>query len=179
MEDGRTCSKCRAASNLTALLVACHFEEGPIRSALHKFKYGGAHELGHILAGTLATVVPKNLAPDAWVIVPIPAHRERVRSRGYNPPQLLANDLAKVLGYKVVRGLEKHVATTPQVEASRVERLEKVRYSMRTSSKLPAKRVILVDDVATTGATLEEGARVLREAGVKQVIGLVVARSEI
>lgn len=179
VEDGRTCGKCRSSSNLTALLVACHFEHGPIRSALHKFKYGGSRELGRILAGTLATVVPRNLAEDSWIIVPIPGHKKRTSGRGYNPAHLLAKDLAKVLGYKMVNGLEKHIATQPQVEGSRLERLKKVRYSMRTATKLPTKRVILVDDVATTGATLEEGARALREAGIKQVIGLVVARSEI
>lgn len=176
---GRTCQQCRKFTALASLLVACHFERGPIRSALHQFKYESVLELGDILVGALLEVIPRRLKSSGWVVVPVPGHKQRERLRGYNPPSLLAKRLSRARGFKMVAGLEKVVATTPQVESPKSERKVKVAYSMRARPGFAARRVILVDDVATTGATLEEGARALKAAGAREVIGIVLARSQL
>jgi competence protein ComFC len=115
---------------------------------------------------------------DADVIVPVPLHRQRERERGYNQAALIAKPLAKLLGlpYKSVlltrfrARLDKHVLSLE-------ERWESVRgaFATRPGSQVDNLRVLLVDDVMTTGATLDSCAKTLRDAGTKSVAGLTVA----
>jgi competence protein ComFC len=175
---GRTCDKCRKESKLTAVAVAAHFDEGPIRLAIHALKYGGAYELAPILAGALKNVVPSEIAGSkGWVIAPVPMAKSRKRLRGYNQAELLAKEISVQLQVPLMDGLLKIRPTSPQAELSRAARLVNLRGSMTAVGSLAGARVILVDDVATTGATLEECARALREAGAKRVCGVVIARA--
>jgi len=173
------CSRCRPHSNLSGLVVACHFKEGPIRAAIHKLKYGRTEELARILAGAVIAVVPKRVtAKPNWVVVPVPMSPLRERVRGYNQAEVLARHIADSLELTTVAGLVKVALTSPQAELKRAQRLINVRGSIGASGSLSGKRVILVDDVATTGATLEECARVLRAAGATRVYAAVVARAD-
>ena len=115
----------------------------------------------------------------ADVIVPVPLHPERRRERGYNQAELIARPLARRMGLKLGSYLLMRTKPRPpQLVLSRSEHWKSVRgaYATRPGARVDKLRVLLVDDVLTTGATLDACSRVLKKAGAASVIGLTVAR---
>jgi ComF family protein len=149
--------------------------------AILLLKYERMDPLGAWFANHLAEVVKRE--PEAMladVVVPVPLHRQRERERGYNQAALLARPLAKKLNLPYRALLL--VRTRPRPEKhllSTEERWESVRgaFAMCKRGRVDNLRVLLVDDVMTTGATLDACSRALREAGAKSVVGLTVARA--
>ena len=147
-----------------------------MRRALSALKYTGASRLAPILA-ELAVPTLDRLATIAGtaVLVPIPIHRERLASRGYNQAALLADAIARRRRMRVISALQRVRPTTKQHRLNRVARLQNLRGAFASTGRAPSV-VILVDDIITTTATLEACASVLREAGCEAVYGLGVAR---
>ncbi|MFH0905390.1 MAG: ComF family protein [bacterium] len=172
-DGGRTCDNCRRRGALTGVVVAAHFEMGPVRELVHQFKYNGAIELAPILGEMLALAARDNNLSGA--VVPVPLHRKRQRDRGFNQAELLAKHVAGHLGLPYCNILRRVKPTITQTELSRPDRMLNVSNAFICAGSAP-KEIILIDDVMTTGATLQECAKVLRGAGVKKVQGLVVAR---
>lgn len=170
---GRTCEICRHRSHLTGLVVSCHFE-GAVRELVHRYKYDGNRELVAILERLVCSSVP-DLAGKDWCVAWVPTHRTRVMVRGFDHAMLLANRVAVAIGKPTTSILKKTRLTPPQVGKRRADRLAGMAGTIAAVGP-SCERIILVDDVATTGATLEECARVLRQAGAKRVYGIVVAR---
>ncbi len=143
-------------------------------------KYEEVTRLGDWFAARLAEIVLR--APDDWradVVVPVPLHRDRRRERGYNQAELIARPLAKRLGLKLERYLLARTRPRPpQLVLSRSEHWKSVRgaYATREGLQVDNLRVLLIDDVLTTGATLDACARALKKAGAAAVLGLTVAR---
>jgi ComF family protein len=155
--------------------------EGAVVRAILLLKFEQIEPLGTWFAERLAELVNAEsnvLAAD--VVVPVPLHRERQRERGYNQAALLSKPLAKRLRlpHRAVLLMRTRARPDKQV-LSLEERWESVRgaFATRPDSQVDNLRVLLVDDVLTTGATLDACARVLRDAGAKSVIGLTVARA--
>lgn len=148
--------------------------DGRLRDVIHALKYNGRRSIAPRL-GALMRTAGAAVLQDADVSVPVPLHRRRQRSRGFNQ----ADDLARALGLPVRRLLRRVRFTTPQIELPAEERHRNVRdaFSLQPSAvgQVPAV-VVLVDDVSTTGATLDACARVLKAAGVKDVRALTAAR---
>lgn len=159
-----------------ALTMAAFAYEGPMRRALAALKYTGAARLAPILARAaapcLATFLP---ITGPATLVPVPLHRERLRSRGYNQAELLARTLARVTGLPVQRALERPRPTTKQHRLNRMARLHNLRGAFSVVGSVPSV-IVLVDDIITTTATLEACASVLHEAGADAVYGFAVAR---
>jgi ComF family protein len=112
------------------------------------------------------------------LIVPVPLHRSRERERGYNQSALVARGLGQILGVPVSpRALRRNRGTRTQTELSAEERARNVEgaFEVRDPGKVAGLRVLLVDDVLTTGATLDAGAAALRKAGARQVYAAAVA----
>jgi ComF family protein len=156
------------------------YEDAVVRAIL-LLKFEQIEPLGEWFAERLAQLVSaerERLAAD--VVVPVPLHRERERERGYNQAALISKPLAKRLGlpHRAVLLMRTRARPDKQV-LSLEERWESVRgaFATRPGSQVDNLRVLLVDDVLTTGATLDACARALREAGAKSVIGLTVARA--
>src|SRR5260370_21748249 len=156
------------------------YQEGVVRAIL-LLKFEQIEPLGAWFAERLAAIV--NAEGDALaadVLVPVPLHRERERERGYNQAALLSKPLAKRLRlpHKAVLLMRTRARPDKQV-LTLEERWESVRgaFATRPGSQVDNLRVLLGDAVLTTGATREAGARALREAGAKSVIGLTVARA--
>ncbi len=160
---------------LSGARSAAHLS-GPLREAVHSLKYEGVRAL----AGTLGQIVYDCWEAEPWtvdVIVPVPLHPQRRRERGYNQSALLARELARHTSLPVVEGaLLRVTPTQPQVGLNAAERVENVRGAFRCGGDdLSEQRVLLVDDVLTTGATLRACAQALLEGGAQGVWGLTLA----
>jgi len=151
--------------------------EGPVRIAHHAFKFEGMEHLHALLGARMAALLPRLGAGDA--LVPIPLSPERERERGYHPSRLLAAEVSRLSGIPLLECLDKARPTPAQVSLDRLERLRNLRgvFAPRRGTILP-ESPILVDDVYTTGGTLEECARTLKRAGVTWVGALVLGRTE-
>jgi ComF family protein len=161
---------------LQGVRAAAHFE-GPLREAIHSFKYAGLR----VLAGALGEILCDSWDAEPWpvdVIVPIALHPRRQRERGYNQSALLARELGRHTNLPVCeQGLERMTPTLPQVGLNAAQRAENVRGAFRCrDGQLRGHAVLLVDDVLTTGATLRAGALALLDGGVSAVWALTLAR---
>lgn len=177
------CALCAAGHRPAALagLRVAADHDGAIRTALLAFKYRGRKRLAEPLGDLLAAELRRwELAPD--LIVAIPLHARRRRERGYNQADLLARRCAARLGMPYLRdALIWRRETPPQVGLSAAERRANVRDAFalahpRLTAALAGKRIALVDDVTTTGSTLDAAAAALLSAGPAAVYGLAVAR---
>lgn len=176
--DSRLCPICqRDPLQIDGVRSVAYFD-GTLREVIHHFKYYNVQDLAIPLGRLMGQYWEKNPLP-AEIIVPVPLHKDRLRERGYNQAALLARELGKSIGLPVSEnGLERVRATRLQVDLSAQERKENVRDAFRCSNaELRGKRVLLVDDVCTTGATLEACSIALRQAGACSVWALTLARA--
>lgn len=192
----RVCAGCRAPGEwlCTSCRDACEPESlrpapglpvraagtfaGPLREALHAFKYGGTHGLASDLGELVARLVAADLATGAPldVIVSVPLHRDRLRERGYDQALLLGERIAGSCGLPVLPALHRIRRTDPQVALDRAARADNLRGAfVGMAGSLRGLRVALVDDVVTTGATLQSAAAAVRACGARSVRAYVVA----
>jgi ComF family protein len=149
--------------------------------AILLLKYGNVAPLGAWFARRLAGLIasqPQGFAADA--VVPVPLDRGRLRERGYNQAERIAKPLARLLGIPFRSYLLVRTRPRPnQLRLTRRERWETVRgaYATHKTAQVDKLRVLLVDDVFTTGATLDACSRALKGAGADRVVGLTVARA--
>lgn len=169
----RTCPACRRRSPLKNVFIAGMYE-GALRDAIHALKFGratsGAEDLGRLLIDRL----PRRSID---LVVPIPAATGRQRRRGYNPASLIAQFVARERRIRFDEALGR-LGQQRQVGAKREQRLTQLEglYYV-TSPRVRGARILLIDDVMTTGATLAEAARTLKAAGARSIEAAVLARS--
>lgn len=181
--DTATCSACASGFGPTALvsLRAAVVYEGAIRAGALALKYKGQRRLAEPLGALLAQAA-RDMGNPLDVIVPVPLHAARRRQRGYNQAELLARSCARGLGVPCeANALVRHRATPPQVGLPSAERRTNVSGAFALSSPsaaklLAGKRVLLVDDVTTTGSTLDSAASALLAARPAEVCGLALMR---
>jgi len=161
---------------LTRLRSAVAYE-GPAEKAIHRFKYEGWRRLSRPLALLLAERLVVEGVAARWVVA-VPLHRDRVRQRGFNQSELLAADLRRMLALDAADGeLVRTRSTPPQVGRDRRSRFENVKDAFAwRGARLRGEPIMLVDDVATTGATLNACAAALNGAGSGPVTGVSIAR---
>ncbi|MBI2640474.1 MAG: ComF family protein [Candidatus Sungbacteria bacterium] len=177
---GRTCTACRKKSSIYAFLSPFLYNDEVIRGLVSSLKYQRVKSLGPTLGDMLTEYQQKFdvSLPRGALFIPIPLHTGRQRIRGFNQAELIAKRLGERLGLAMETGaLLKVKKTTPQVELSAEERRKNVIDTFAVSKAMAVKgrTVLLLDDVKTTGATLEEAARVLKEAGAKKIWAITVA----
>ncbi len=153
--------------------------EGALREAIHGFKYQNEFDRLRSLQAGLINAYERFAREAQWeVLIPVPLHPLRQRERGFNQAEELARGLSRSVGLPVVKGLNRSRETPRQALLSRAARLRNLRdaFECLKPEAFHEKRVLLIDDVFTTGATANACARVLRKAGALQVGVLTVAR---
>lgn len=177
---GRTCASCRKKSLIYAFISPFSYSDKVVRDLVHSLKYNRVRALDAVLAELIYEHLKRfrvAVSRDS-VIIPVPLYKSRERVRGFNQAELIARALAERIGAEVEGGiLQKIKKTKPQIELGAEERRRNIigSFSVKNSERVRAKTILLLDDVKTTGATLEEAARVLKEAGAKRVWAITVA----
>jgi ComF family protein len=174
----KTCDKCLTARPAFAALRSCVVFKEPIRPALHRLKYRREVGMGEALAVNVAAFLDK-LGWQADAITPIPLSEQRFVERGYNQVDLIAHPLARLMRWQYLPGaLCRSRNTRSQVGLSAKERRDNVSGAFLAKSQLvTGKTILLVDDVATTGATLDSASSSLIEAGAAKVYALTFAKA--
>ena len=171
---------CRHRLHALGRLRSAARYEGPLENAIHRFKYQGRRPLAAPLAQLLADRLAVDGSP-AELVTWVPLHARRLRQRGYNQAELLSRELSKAFRLELAPGsLMRLRDTQPQVGLDRRRRWDNVAGAFAWRGEpLLRRAVLLIDDVATTGATLEACALALRDAGAGAVTGLTVARVQL
>jgi ComF family protein len=172
------CPQCRHSSIAIDGIRSAVIFEGPLRQAIHHLKYSGRTSLAEPLGSFLIARWQASPLP-ADMIVPVPLHQARLRERGYNQSTLLAGPLARASDLPIVEAaLQRVKATMPQVALNAAERKANVQDAFEARADLvQGKRILLIDDVCTTGATLEACSHALKRAGAKSVWALTLGRA--
>jgi ComF family protein len=172
----RLCGDCQTEPPPFARARAAAIYEGPVASAIKRFKFAGQMAMLPLLQSWLRMPVCRELVAAADLLVPVPLHPRRLKARGFNQALLLARGVReKPVGLEtLVRG--RH--TVPQVGLNRNERRDNVKgaFAVPHPEDIKGKNILLIDDLLTTGATVRECARVLRRAGAARVEVLTAAR---
>lgn len=171
---GRTCADCRPASGLVSANAATIYE-GVAKDLVWRLKFGRVQSAADCMANRLARVYGAKIADD-MVIVPVPTANRRVRGRGYDQAVLLAKALARRTPGRYASLLVRQ-GSQEQIGASRQQRAAQLARAFAVRRPIPPNtRILLIDDVMTTGATMEAAAAVLRAAGARTVGALAFAR---
>lgn len=179
--NGGACEACRAKlrayddvfipAGLEGFTAGFIYNE-EIRSVIHRFKYDDEPYLAHFLADSIC--IPKEWRID--ILVPVPLHPKRLKERGCNQSELLARELSRGIGIHVETELLHRIRETgSQTELSEAERRRNVENAFRADKGSDGKTILLIDDVCTTGSTLSECAKTLKNAGACAVYGASAA----
>ena len=171
------CATCRTTTPRYDYARSAAIYEGQLREALHALKFAGRRALAGPLGDLAAEQCVASLPDGIEALIPVPLARERERERGFNQATLLARRIGRRLDVPTrPRWLARIRATRPQSDLSAAERRANVRGAFGASDRVAGRHVLLVDDILTTGATLDACARALRDAGARRVGVLTVAR---
>lgn len=172
-QDGQIyCKDCNDRSRFFRRGRAFCVYDDPMKKSMYRFKYDGRREYAEYYASCMADAFGewlKSLSPDA--LIPIPIHESRKRKRGYNQAELLAESLSKSLGIPCQNHILKRLsATKKQKELSVSERENNLKKAFKTTrNDVELNTAILIDDIYTTGATIDAAAAALVHAGVRDV----------
>lgn len=175
------CGACLARPPYFDAAMARFLYEGAIRDMIHSFKYNQQTHLRYPLALLTLEGMDRILAGhDPHLIVPVPLHRSRLRQRGFNQAVLLGRVLSRHLSLPMLPDtLARTRPTEPQIKLSATERRLNVKgaFAVNRPDMVVGKRILLLDDVMTTGSTMDECAKELKNAGAEAVIAATIART--
>ena len=176
LDEHDLCTVCR--ESLVNFDTAYSFGsyEGPLRKLIHLFKYGKVETLAQPLSRLLAKALPLDHNFD--LVIAMPMHWRKQWERGFNQAELLSQPIAKRYGLKLANNLRRKRYTKAQAGLSELQRRENLKDSfvIKRPQEIEGKRVLLIDDVFTTGATLRAAAVALKSAGAARVSALTLAR---
>ncbi len=174
------CGECNQSAFHFNSARSAVLHQGIVRDRVHQFKFGGRLERVPPLVELLQVAYLKNSFPAPDLIVPVPLHQTRLKERGFNQSGLLAKEFARRMGMRIAFGiLQRKDWTEPQTHLTRKERLKNVKgvFMVPAGVDIKGSRILLLDDVYTTGTTLSECAKTLKRKGVSEVFGLTVTRA--
>lgn len=170
--------------NLKDLYWALPYQNPLVKKIIQKFKHQPfIKELAKTLASLIIAhfqLIEKPLTDfSSFILIPLPLEKKRLKWRGFNQAEEIAKELSQFLKIPLLEDcLIKIKETSPQIEPSKKERKGNIKgaFLIKNKERIRGKKILLIDDVYTTGAPMEECARLLKEAGAKEIIGVVVAR---
>ena len=176
-DEAPVCSWCRAEAPAYEKIRGPYRYTGAVRDMVHDLKYANIRALAPTLGGLLADYLESHRF-EADVLAPVPLHARRERSRGYNQSYLLAREVSRRAQIPMAdQRLLRTTDTPPQVAMSgREERCKNIVGAFECTQEVTGLRVMLIDDVVTTGSTMSACASVLKDAGASSVMGLALAR---
>ncbi len=176
-----TCANCEDRVLHFDAAVSAYRSRGVVRKLMHDFKYSRQIHLRHLLGRWLAEALldPRLAGRRFDFIVPVPLHPARKRERGFNQAELLAIELRRASDLPLCHALQRTSYTMTQTQFDRSERMENLRgaFRLRRGCDVQDLRMLLVDDVLTTGSTLSECAAVLKKGGALSVHAATAARA--
>jgi ComF family protein len=175
---GHECGSCRLHPPAFDQALSTGYFEGALREAIHQFKYRPCRSLGKTLGQWMAEHI--RLCSGIDLVMPVPLHTKRLRQRGFNQALLLAHRMCETHRLPLsCDNLARVRPTRPQVELTGEERIKNVAgaFALQKPCAVSEKKVLLIDDVFTSGATMNECAIVLKKAGAAQVTALTLARA--
>ena len=176
------CPECRRQNVYFNRAFIPTLYEGVMKKVIHLLKYNKKTGIMRTLEKIIRSYFNclNSSFPCLDLVVPIPLHRKKLRERGFNQAELIAKVVAKHLQVRLTKGnLKRTKATITQTSLDREERRRNLReaFTVKNRDEFQAKNVLLVDDVYTTGTTIKEAAKVLKEAGVREVYVFALARA--
>jgi len=172
--------------NIEDVYFALYYQGNLIKKIIYKFKYPPfIKEISQILAKILIIhfqLIDKKDDFSDYILVPVPLEKTRLKWRGFNQAEQIAKDLGEFLKIPLLRDcLLKTKKTFAQTELSEKERRENLKgaFFVKKPEKIQKRKILLVDDIFTTGTTLKECARVLKKAGAKEIKAVVLAKAKI
>ncbi|MBN2688741.1 MAG: ComF family protein [Deltaproteobacteria bacterium] len=179
--EDHLCGKCLSSEQFFSMARALGRYEDTLMTAIHTFKYGRNIPVGTALGRMMACGTYGGLSlEDFSLILPVPLHPKRLRERGFNQSGILAREIARKQSLSVdYESLERTIDTEPQTALRKTERSRNIRgaFNVRNRHTIKGKKILLIDDVFTTGSTVRECARVLLANGAEDVAVLTLARA--
>ena len=161
--------------------AATKYDNPVVNNLIHYFKYENFQNLASLLSELIFEFLGRTgLAVSGFILIPIPLHSSRERQRGYNQSKLLAEILSDKLRINLVDGLKRTKRTKPQAQARKsYDREKNVKdcFEVINEDRIKDRNILLVDDVFTSGATINEAVKVLKNAGARKIIALVIAKA--
>lgn len=177
---GRTCSSCRPHTPIHSFFSPLSYQDELVCAAIHSLKYNRNTLLAQVFGKLIVQYLKQHQIKFSKnsIFIPVPLHRRREKYRGFNQSYLIAKEISKYIAIPCTKNLvEKVSPTPPQVELDREHRLSNLHnaFVVKYPQKITNQHIILIDDVTTTGATLNEIGLLLKDAGAKYVSALTVA----
>jgi ComF family protein len=182
------CYRCAAATSNSAVCPSCRRNsplrhvwatttyEGPPKELVHMLKFGRAKQAAQVIAAYLNEIVP-DLAPGT-VVTFVPTATSRIRQRGYDQTQLIASNFARLRGLRCTPLLVRY-GQSRQVGSNRKHRYNQASKNYGIAKKIPTDvEILLIDDILTTGATLESAAKLLKQFGIKTINAAIFAQKQ-
>lgn len=171
-EEGELCQDCASGRHEFDRGVAAFAYTKELKESIYRFKYGNRREYARFYGLSLARLkghIIRSWEPD--VLVPVPLHQSRRRHRGFNQAELVARSLGEQLHIPVdVRALRRVVNTSPQKALDDKERVKNIKNAFQAADNIVEyKKIVLVDDIYTTGATIDACAAALRQKGAERI----------
>lgn len=162
---------------LDSCLTVCHYSGG-FKKVIHDIKYRQADRYARSLQWLLEQGVDHKRLGEVDIVVPVPLHAAKLKERGYNQTELIFKNYTKMLGWQWCdECLMRLKSTKPQWELSLADRRLNIKnaFAVKDDDRIAGKRILLVDDLITSGTTMNECAKVLKKAGAVRVGGLALA----
>lgn len=169
----QTCPSCRSSVHLSHVWVVTHYE-GLAKEALERLKFQRASAASIDIGRSIASLLP--LLPPSTLITHAPTAHTRIRQRGFDQAELIARSVAKRQGL-TYSALYDRLSSTRQLGSTREQRIAQAKTAFRVRQELSGRDILIIDDVTTSGATLESLARLAKDAGASSVMAAVFAQA--
>lgn len=175
--EGEFCKDCRTRRHYFTRGRAL-YEYSSVADSIYRFKYSGRQEYADSFGNEIADMLGDFIREaDPQALIPIPLHKKRFRRRGYNQAELLAKSIGRAAGVPVATGKLVRIKNTKPLKLQNLtERQNNLKKAfIMNQNEVKLERVILIDDIYTTGSTMDEAAKALLEAGVKNIYFITIA----